>query len=456
MVLPLSTPSPGHWKFFSATDIDIGRAHQVIPRSHLRGNSFGHSSAVLNDHLRNIEGLVTKDCETFSNSELEKILVILESLSVKELGEIYEKKNDNRMLSSSVQMLNEFDKDRDALKELQEMNHSDTFYLSDLSRNRKCTQAVMRYAHHLTDSQRRDLHSGGVIEALPLLPNHFTKKASVSNLTHTSKKILDRYAKTMSAIQCHVAVDNGCPGGDLESCLSICPGVPDPSPEQIINCRATCTEFCSNPTDPVGSEGPDSSTVSTSNETQSIDPPYWGDSWQVMMSRNSTRADGSDAGFRACMRWYDWTRFALRTDCTNNGVTTISLHVREKLYQIFTSPNQVCLTSDLEVTPVAPYWLQEGASFVGVERINDVETYVWDKKEGPGGDSHLYKVAANDGRPIQMLTTGPDGSKNQKDYVNYLEVDLNVDIFKPPPSCDQAKEVPLEQMLSLPDVVIDM
>eukprot|EP00463_Aulacantha_scolymantha_P002059 TRINITY_DN270_c0_g1_i4.p1 TRINITY_DN270_c0_g1~~TRINITY_DN270_c0_g1_i4.p1 ORF type:complete len:327 (+),score=34.71 TRINITY_DN270_c0_g1_i4:191-1171(+) len=322
------------------------------------------------------------------------------------------------------------------------MNHSDTLYLSNLARDRKCTEIVMRYAHHLTDDQRRNLHNLGFVEALPLLPTlSFREELSGSHHTHISKMIIDGYTKTMAAIQCHVTVNaDGCPAEDFESCLSICPGIPNPPESLIANCRATCTEFCrdADADSHVGSKVTDTSTVPILVESKINEPPYWGGSWQVVMSRNTTNPDGSNGGFRACMRWYDWSRFSLRTDCTRNGVTTISLHVRENLYQIFTSPTVSCFVTDLEITPVSPYWLQEGARFVGRDKINDIETYVWDKKE-PEGDSHFYKVAISDGRPVQMLTTGRFGEKNQKDYINYLEMDLEPDIFQPPPSCDQAK-----------------
>jgi len=365
------------------------------------------------------------------------------------------KKNDNRRISSS-QMLEDFQEEHNTLKHLREMNHSDTLYISDLARDRKCIQSVMRYAHHLTDYQRGNLHSLGLIEALPLLPIPTTEKKSEFGRTHGSQMIINGYTKTISAMQCHAGVDaKGCPGEDFESCVSICPGVPDPPPTLIANCKATCTEFCPDISNSVGGEDADISIASIPIEAQKNEPPYWGGSWQVVMSRNTTNPDGSDGGYRACLRWYDWSRFALRTDCTRNGVTTISLHVRGMLYQIFTSPTQTCFATDLGITPVSPYWLQEGAKFVGVEKINEVETYVWDKKE-PEGDSHLFKVATSDGRPVQMLTTGQEGEKNQKDYVNYMEIDLKADIFDPPPSCTHAKQLKLSKMLSLPDVVIEM
>lgn len=437
-------------------DIDIDRAHQVIPRSHFRGNSFKHGSDVLNDHLKNVKGLITRDCESFSNSELEDILVALEAVSITKLGEIYKNKSDNRMLFSSPQMLIEFQKDRDALKQLQKVNDTEAFFIDELIRDKKCIQIVLRYAHHLTYYQRRNIHKLGFIEALPLLPTLSTNAISISSHLHDSKMTIDRYTKTVNAIQCHVVVDDdGCPGGDFTSCISICPGIPNPPPNLVANCKQTCTDFCEDSIDHVSIEASNNSPIPISVKSKKIDPPYWGGSWQTVMSRNSTGPDGTDLGFRACMRWYDWSRFALRTDCTRNGVTSISLHVREKLYQIFTSPEQLCLASDLGITPVSPYWLQEGARFVGEEKINEVLTYVWDKKE-PEGDSHLYKVAASDGRLVQMLTTGVNGEKNQKDYVNYLEIDLDMNIFEPPSFCDHAKVLPLEEMLSLEDVIIDI
>ena len=92
--------------------------------------------------------------------------------------------------------------------------------------------------------------------------------------------------------------------------------------------------------------------------------------------------------------------------------------------------------------------------------VGDIPVEIWDRKEGPGGDSHVYKVAVSDRRPVQMLTTGPDlGSgreENQKDYLNYIEKELDASIFEVPAACSDAEVLPLEEFLALPDVVLDM
>ena len=71
-----------------------------------------------------------------------------------------------------------------------------------------------------------------------------------------------------------------------------------------------------------------------------------------------------------------------------------------------------CVVSDLGITPVSPAWMQEGSVYLGQKVIHGILCEVWDKAEGPGGDAHIYAVAADDNRtPIQMLTTGQSKSK---------------------------------------------
>ena len=155
------------------------------------------------------------------------------------------------------------------------------------------------------------------------------------------------------------------------------------------------------------------------------------------MSRNSTLEDGSPGGFRACLRWYDWSRFAARTDCTAN-------------------------VADLQQTPVAPNWMQQDAEYLGTGVEHGVAVHIWDRREGPDGDAHVYKVAQSDGRPIQMLTTGPDLGRgrevNQKDYINYIEEEIDPTVFDVPPACadGRAQVVDWTEMLANPDVMLGL
>ena len=85
---------------------------------------------------------------------------------------------------------------------------------------------------------------------------------------------------------------------------------------------------------------------------------------------------------------------------------------------------------------------------------------IWDKAQR-GTRTIIYKVAVSDGRPVQMLTIGPDlgegRSANQKDDVNYLEKpSLPQAFFAVPDSCLDATRLPLAQMKARPEVVLDM
>jgi hypothetical protein len=437
------------------SEADTRRARQVIPRSHWRGGSPNHASAQLNARLLASLGrtMQLRACESFGHGELDSLLLVLAGSSAAALGEIYEERSDNRRLPSAAQLAIDLRTERAELLHLRETNHSLGIAAGEMARQRKCTQAVMRYAHHLSERRRARLQQHGVW-ALPMLPRCMECHTAPHVPAHTrsatnesaASRIYHSWKRAMQAIDCHVEVNEGCPGGSFDACLSVCPGVPDAPPALEDACRETCADTCGFSKDDAQRDGlapaASSSSSSDGHPTSSGDagrlpasttpatgrgnasrpePPFWGDRWQVIMSRNSTNADGSDGGFRACIRWYDWTSFAARTDCTRDGATSTTLTVRGAIYSIFPGPPG-CVVSDIGITPVAPYWLQEGAEYLGTDVVNGVAVEVWDKREGPGGDSHIYAVASDDQRPVQMLTTGPDlgqgRTENQKDYIN--------------------------------------
>ncbi len=52
-----------------------------------------------------------------------------------------------------------------------------------------------------------------------------------------------------------------------------------------------------------------------------------------------------------------------------------------------------------------------------------------------------------------MLTTDAAGTKNQKDFVNYIRKPLNPSIFAVPANC---RSTPLNEILSHPDAAFDL
>ncbi len=453
------------------TSFDYSRASTIVPRKHFQGSSntllmpvrlesflnylchvkgetYAHASIKLNEHLKNVIDLGTRDCDEFSITELEDLIALLEAVGSGELAEIYDDKDDKRRLLSFDNVLGLWDSEREALSHLSQ----DPLYghFETLSRDSKCTEAVLRYVHHTSDSSRNELHE--LMQNFPLLPTSYHHQSAHAN--ELGADIHAHYRRLQEALDCHIVVGGRggaqCPGGDISFCLANCPGVPDPDVSANDVCRETCEVYCSQLINEY--VAPLADAVQSKHDTSDPPAPFWGESWQVIVSRNSTSGDGEDDGFRACIRYYDWTRFALRTDCTRNGVTSISLHVNEKLYQIGTSPS-FCSTSNLGVTPVSPYWLQQDSLYIGEEKIADVPVYVFDRREGPGGDAHLYKVAQSDGRPVQMLTTDAAGTKNQKDYVNYIRKPLNPSIFAVPENC---RSTALNEILSHPDAAFDL
>jgi hypothetical protein len=246
--------------------------------------------------------------------------------------------------------------------------------------------------------------------------------------------------------------------------MSVCPGAPNPPQHVIETCRVTCETQCSG-TSSQGQLPPSAlarAQVPPADKPSDVEPPYWGDSWFVVMSRNSTLEDGSPGGFRACLRWYDWSRFASRTDCTSEGTTSSTLLPGDgKLYQVLPGP-PFCVVADLEQTAVAPFWLQQDAVYLGTGVEHEVPVHIWDRREGPDGDAHIYKVAQSDGRPIQMLTTGPDLGRgretNQKDYMNYIEKEIPGEVFDVPAACldGRAQVVDWVEMLADPNVILDL
>lgn len=449
------------------------RAHQLHPRAAYKGMSFAHASANLNAQLQQRSHLVTRPCAEFSHDDLDAMLHVLAGHSEQSFADLYVARQDNRRVATKDKLSRQLEGERSTLVQLQAQNSTAAAAVDSMLRDRKCIEIVVRYAHHLGDAKREALHE--LVGALPLLPRPADLAAPVPESASIAvQRIVDRYAKQVRALECHVTVVDGCTGGDFATCMSVCPGAPDPPQHVIENCRATCEAQCSGSlSEPqlasttvldTSSQAqlPSTGAPAATDKPSDVDPPYWGDSWFVVMSRNSTLEDGSPGGFRACLRWYDWSRFSSRVDCTFEGATSSTLQPGDgKLYMVSAGP-PFCVVADLEQTPVAPYWLQQDAVYLGTGVEHEVPVHIWDRREGPDGDAHIFKVAQSDGRPIQMLTTGPDLGRgresNQKDYLNYIKQEIPGEVFDVPAACldGRAKVVGLAEMLADPNVFVGL
>lgn len=438
------------------------RANEVHPRAAFKGVSFAHASANLNTHLLARSHLITRPCKDFRHDDLDAMLHVLAGHGDQSFADLYTARQDNRRVTTRDKLTRQLEAERNTLVQLQAQNSTAAGAVDSMLRDRKCIEIVVRYAHHLSDAKREALHE--LVDALPLLPHPADLDAVPASPSVAVQRIVDRYAKQVRALECHVTVIDGCTGGDFESCMTVCPGAPDPPQHVIETCRATCETQCSGAASQaqlLPNASPQAQ-VSSANAPSNVDPPYWGDSWFVVMSRNSTLEDGSSGGFRACLRWYDWSRFASRTDCTSGGATSSTLLPGDgKLYQVLPGP-PFCVVADLEQTAVAPFWLQQDAVYLGTGVEHGVPVHIWDRREGPDGDAHIYKVAQDDGRPIQMLTTGPDLGRgresNQKDYINYIEQEIPGEVFDLPAACQdgRAQVVDWVEMLADPNVILDL
>lgn len=200
------------------------RAHRRIPGAAFSGVSHSHASASINAALQRPgqrHALPTRPCEEFSSEQLDKALLALAGASAAEFGELYEQRGDNRQLEGKVGRLQaQLREEHAVLLQLNRTNSSLGAAVAAMARDRKCTQAVLRYAHHLSDKRRALV--GELIEALPLLPlvtdraTALLGPASAASPAETWAPIVDEYKKTVRALDCHLVVTDGCPGGDIE------------------------------------------------------------------------------------------------------------------------------------------------------------------------------------------------------------------------------------------------
>jgi hypothetical protein len=150
---------------------DVERAMQTDPRAAFTGRTHQRATTRLNAQLLQQAqgGIGMRSCEAFTQAELDAVLLTLAGRSARALGAIYEGAADNRRQPPADTLEQELERERGALLAVRESNHSLGVHLGELARDRKCTQAVMRYAHHVSASQRRALRNSS-LHALPLLP----------------------------------------------------------------------------------------------------------------------------------------------------------------------------------------------------------------------------------------------------------------------------------------------
>jgi len=145
------------------SDSDLSRANQLKPRDHLSGADFVSMTTNLNSHLHHVTDQQTKACAEFSDDELKTLVRILMTSKHENLQQIYQSNSDLRALPhDNLQALEEhWQKQQLVLKD-----HPD---LAAMAKAAKCHQAVMIFAHHLTETARSEVVK---LTQLPQLPTH--------------------------------------------------------------------------------------------------------------------------------------------------------------------------------------------------------------------------------------------------------------------------------------------
>ena len=185
-----------------ASDADIRRAVRTCPRAEFKGKStLADANVVLNEHLRGMEHLTTRACETFSAVDLQAISRKLFGVADPALLDVYEKANDNRR--QVYDSADAMDKDFERLNGLVDGRTE----LHDVLRDGLCHRVVMWFIHHIPVAKQVEIGRTGI--TVPLLPLADHTKAS-----HPQRKIPQgdvaavavhkAYESSVTCQQCHV------------------------------------------------------------------------------------------------------------------------------------------------------------------------------------------------------------------------------------------------------------
>merc|ERR1711924_77825 len=128
---------------------DLQRARTKVPRPAYKGRTFTDMTVKLNGFLKAYPN--TKDCKSWSTSELQQLQLRMLQLRSSELDEVYQASDDNRQLRGDANLhLQRWEMLRNVSGNLDGPFHH-------MQRDGHCHEAVMWFVHHLSEATRQRL-----------------------------------------------------------------------------------------------------------------------------------------------------------------------------------------------------------------------------------------------------------------------------------------------------------
>jgi len=153
----------------ATSPVDLQRAHKKVPGVHAVGDGHVGMTLKLNAAIRGMKDVKLKSCDEFTNEELKELQRKIHEAREPALEAIYRKAGDlGRRMGA-------FGKFSDNLGDIEgywaeEAKMLQAYpQLTELTRDRKCHEAIMWLVHHVNQEGQRDLRKK---VTLPLLPQH--------------------------------------------------------------------------------------------------------------------------------------------------------------------------------------------------------------------------------------------------------------------------------------------
>jgi len=158
----------------ATSPVDLQRAHKKVPGVHAVGDGHVGMTLKLNAAIRGMKDVKLKSCDEFTNEELKELQRKIHEAREPALEAIYRKAGDlGRRMGA-------FGKFSDNLGDIEgywaeEAKMLQAYpQLTELTRDRKCHEAIMWLVHHVNQEGQRDLRKK---VTLPLLPQHDWREA---------------------------------------------------------------------------------------------------------------------------------------------------------------------------------------------------------------------------------------------------------------------------------------
>ncbi|KAJ3079676.1 hypothetical protein HK102_003627 [Quaeritorhiza haematococci] len=176
-------------------------------------------------------------------------------------------------------------------------------------------------------------------------------------------------------------------------------------------------------------------------------PEPWPTQFFALFNREVRSKTGDFIQYETREKYYDATNLRKLEHCQSGGFSSSVLFVNRTAW-IWSGPTRKCYTSRVPVPIVRPDWMI-GGEFVGVETVNGVPSYRWEKL------NHTYWAEVgtkNPMRPVKLFAPLDQNSNMLYDSYSIFEPNtLRGEQFNIPDFCQDAKVLGRNELPDDPD-----